>query len=331
MTADLADPETPEQLVAAAREHFGRLDGALISVGGPPAGNAAAISDEQWRQSFETVFLGTIRAVRTVAAALSEGGAIGLVLSTSARGPVPGLGISNGLRPGLVGAAKDIADDYGPRGVRVVGLLPGRILTDRNRELFAATGDPERARTEAEAAIRCVASAIPPSSAGWPRSCSPPPRATSPGSPSRSTAARCAGCDPRRGRPGRAVTPPERAQPDHPAVDRLGLQETGRSMRPGHPDFQEPESINVRHPDGRRDPGTWPIVTRRRRPTRPSDPGRADDARHGPADPGRAGDARHGPADPGRADDARHGPADPGRADDAPDDSSDPGGAGGGR
>ncbi|MEU8220510.1 SDR family oxidoreductase [Micromonospora taraxaci] len=153
LTADLADPETPEQLVAAAREHFGRLDGALISVGGPPAGNAAAITDEQWRLSFETVFLGTIRAVRTVATALPEGGAIGLVLSTSARGPVPGLGISNGLRPGLVGAAKDIADDYGPRGVRVVGLLPGRILTDRNRQLFAATGDPERARAEAEASI----------------------------------------------------------------------------------------------------------------------------------------------------------------------------------
>lgn len=153
LTADLADPTTPEQLVAAAREHFGRLDGALISVGGPPAGNAAAISDEQWRLSFETVFLGTIRAVRTVAAALPEGGAIGLVLSTSARGPVPGLGISNGLRPGLVGAAKDIADDYGPRGVRVVGLLPGRIMTDRNRELFAATGDPDRARADAEAGI----------------------------------------------------------------------------------------------------------------------------------------------------------------------------------
>ncbi|MBQ1033753.1 SDR family oxidoreductase [Micromonospora parva] len=153
LTGDLADPETPGQLVAAAQQHFGRLDGALISVGGPPPGNAAAVTDEQWRLSFETVFLGTIRAVRTVANALPEGGAIGLVLSTSARGPVPGLGISNGLRPGLVGAAKDIADDYGPRGVRVVGLLPGRIMTDRNRELFGATGDPERARAEAEAGI----------------------------------------------------------------------------------------------------------------------------------------------------------------------------------
>ncbi|MCI4061620.1 SDR family oxidoreductase [Micromonospora sp. R77] len=153
LTADLTDPGTPHRLVAAAREQFGRLDGALISVGGPPRGTAAQVTDEQWRESFETVFLGTVRAARTVAAALTDGGAIGLVLSTSARGPVPGLGISNGLRPGLAGVAKDIADEYGPRGVRVVGLLPGRILTDRNRELFAATGDAERARKEAEATI----------------------------------------------------------------------------------------------------------------------------------------------------------------------------------
>ncbi|MFC3500270.1 SDR family oxidoreductase [Micromonospora krabiensis] len=153
VTADLADPATPELLVNTAREHFGRLDGALVSVGGPPPGSAATISDEQWRLSFETVFLGSVRMLRTVAAALTDGGAIGLVLSTSARGPVPGLGISNGLRPGLVGVAKDVADEYGARGVRVVGLLPGRILTDRNRELFAATGDPERARAEAEGSI----------------------------------------------------------------------------------------------------------------------------------------------------------------------------------
>ncbi|MGN9808525.1 SDR family oxidoreductase [Micromonospora sp. BQ11] len=155
LTADLADPEAPARLVATARDHFGRLDGALVSVGGPPPGTAASVDDGQWRQSFETVFLGTIRVVRTVAGVLAEadGGAIGLVLSTSARSPVPGLGISNGLRPGLVGMAKDVADEYGPRGVRVVGLLPGRIRTDRSEQLFAAAPDPERARTEAEAGI----------------------------------------------------------------------------------------------------------------------------------------------------------------------------------
>lgn len=154
LAADLADPEAPGRLVSLARERFGRLDGALVSVGGPPPGTAARVTDSQWHAAFESVFLGMVRTARTVAEDLTEtGGAIALVLSTSARSPVTGLGISNGLRPGLVGVAKDMADEYGPRGVRFVSLLPGRVMTDRNRELFAATGDPERARAEAEAAI----------------------------------------------------------------------------------------------------------------------------------------------------------------------------------
>ena len=52
---------------------------------------------------------------RTVAQQLTAGGAIALVLSTSVRSPLPGLGLSNGLRPGLAGAAKDLADEYAPR------------------------------------------------------------------------------------------------------------------------------------------------------------------------------------------------------------------------
>jgi 3-oxoacyl-[acyl-carrier protein] reductase len=153
VAADLTDAGTPELQISTAQERFGRLDGALISVGGPARGTAADLTDEQWREAFETVFLGTVRAARTFAAALTEGGAIGLVLSTSARTPIAGLGLSNGLRPGLAGAAKDMADQYGPRGVRVVSLLPGRLLTDRNKELFDATGDAEAAAAEAAASV----------------------------------------------------------------------------------------------------------------------------------------------------------------------------------
>jgi 3-oxoacyl-[acyl-carrier protein] reductase len=153
VVADLADVATPHRLIEAARDRFGRLDGALISVGGPPPASAAATTDAQWRTSFETVFLGTVRLAREVAAELTTGGAIALVLSTSVRAPIAGLGVSNGLRPGLAGVAKDMADEYGPRGVRVVSLLPGRIMTDRNRELFAASGDPEQAQQQAASGI----------------------------------------------------------------------------------------------------------------------------------------------------------------------------------
>ncbi|WP_117210409.1 SDR family oxidoreductase [Allorhizocola rhizosphaerae] len=151
--ADLGEETTADRLVGAALDHFGRLDGALISVGGPPRGTATQVTDEQWRESFETVFLGAVRLARRVAEALTNGGAIGFVLSSSAWMPIVGLGLSNGLRPGLLGVAKDMADELAPRGIRVVSLLPHRILTDRNRELFAATGDAAKAQSEAEASI----------------------------------------------------------------------------------------------------------------------------------------------------------------------------------
>lgn len=153
VAADLQDPGTPRCLLDTAMEHFGRIDGALISVGGPATGTAAAASDEQWRGAFETVFLGTVRAARTFAPALPPGGAIVLVLSTSVRGPITGLGLSNGLRPGLAGVAKDMADEYAPRGVRILSLLPGRIMTDRMRELFSASGDPAAAAAAAASAV----------------------------------------------------------------------------------------------------------------------------------------------------------------------------------
>jgi 3-oxoacyl-[acyl-carrier protein] reductase len=155
VVADNADEATPQRLVATARDRFGRLDGALLSVGGPPAGPAAETTDEQWRGAFESVFLGAVRLTRQIAAALAEsgGGAIALVLSTSVKTPIAGLATSNGLRPGLAMVAKQLANEYGPAGVRIVGLLPGRIATDRLAQLDALGGDPVAARARWEQQI----------------------------------------------------------------------------------------------------------------------------------------------------------------------------------
>ncbi|MFF3583489.1 SDR family oxidoreductase [Streptomyces mirabilis] len=153
VAADNADPGTPDRLIAAAHEHFSGFDGILISVGGPPPGFVADNTDEQWTAAFESVFLGAVRLARAAAAELGEGGVIGFVLSGSVYEPIPGLTISNGLRPGLAGFAKSLADELGPRGIRVVGLLPARIDTDRLRELDGLSADPEATRAANEARI----------------------------------------------------------------------------------------------------------------------------------------------------------------------------------
>ncbi|MER7567699.1 SDR family oxidoreductase [Streptomyces sp. NPDC097941] len=153
VAVDNADASAPERLIATAREHFGGFHGVLISVGGPPPGFVADNTDEQWQSAFESVFLGAVRLARAAAAELEAGGVIGFVLSASVHEPIPGLTISNGLRPGLAGFAKSLADELGPRGIRVVGLLPSRIDTDRVRELDGMSADPEATRTANESRI----------------------------------------------------------------------------------------------------------------------------------------------------------------------------------
>ena len=59
--ADNAAATTGDELVAAAVGQFGRLDGALISVGGPPTGSVMDVADQEWRSAFESIFLGAIR------------------------------------------------------------------------------------------------------------------------------------------------------------------------------------------------------------------------------------------------------------------------------
>ena len=152
--ADNADPGTPDRLIDAARTRFGRFDGILISVGGPPAGVPAdQLSDEQWQSAFETVFLGAVRLARAASSTLGEGGVIAFVLSGSVHEPIPNLTLSNGLRPGLAGFAKTLAGEAGPRGIRVLGLLPGRIGTERLRYLDSLAGDADAVRERNEAAI----------------------------------------------------------------------------------------------------------------------------------------------------------------------------------
>lgn len=154
LEADLADPDTGRRACAAATQRWGRLDGALISVGGPPAGGVLDTTDEVWRAAFDSVFLAALRVTRAVVDTVTgPDTAIAWVLSTSVKSPVPGLAASNGLRPGLAMLIKQLADELGPAGPRVVGLAPGRIATERVRHLDSLAADPEAARRASEAAI----------------------------------------------------------------------------------------------------------------------------------------------------------------------------------
>ncbi len=137
---EISDPGTETRLVAAANARFGRLDGAVISCGAPPTSSVLEAADGAWREAFESSLLGPLRLARSVGkAATGEGASMVLLLSSTVRRPVMDAGVANGLRPGLAMAAKALADELGPRGVRINNLLAGHV--DSSSPLEYEDGD----------------------------------------------------------------------------------------------------------------------------------------------------------------------------------------------
>ncbi len=137
--ADLSTASGPADAVEATVRELGGLDLLLINSGGPPPGDFASLSEADWERAID----GTLRsALRLLWAALpqlraSERAAILVILSSSVREPIPGLTTSNLLRPGLAGLVKSLAAELAP-GIRINGIAPGRVATDRIAQLDAA-------------------------------------------------------------------------------------------------------------------------------------------------------------------------------------------------
>ncbi len=137
VAADMAYPGTAQQVADALDADFGgRLDGIVVNAGGPPAGKALELSDEQWEQSYQLLIGGPLRLLKALVPKMDEGGAILFITSTSVRQPIPSLDTSNVLRPGVAALAKTLARELAP-DIRVNSLAPGRFNTDRIRSLDA--------------------------------------------------------------------------------------------------------------------------------------------------------------------------------------------------
>ncbi len=158
VAADMADPETAGKVAAAVdREFGGRLDGVVINAGGPPAGKALDLSDEQWLAAYQLLLGGPLRLLKALTPKLDHGGAILFITSTSVRQPIPNLDTSNVLRPGVAALAKTLARELAP-DIRVNSLMPGRFDTDRVRSLDLSRAEsigatPEEVARESSKAI----------------------------------------------------------------------------------------------------------------------------------------------------------------------------------
>ncbi|OUN00007.1 MAG: 3-oxoacyl-ACP reductase [Paenibacillaceae bacterium ZCTH02-B3] len=160
MAAHVSRREDVNRLLAAIRQKYGAADILVNNAGGPPAGTFFDFEDEAWQSAFDLNLMSVVRMTRGIVPLMKErgGGRIINILSTSIKQPNPNLVLSNVMRAAVAGLTKSLSLELAPYNILVNGLAPGRILTDRIRELDIVAAErrgisPEQAAAEAEAGI----------------------------------------------------------------------------------------------------------------------------------------------------------------------------------
>jgi 3-oxoacyl-[acyl-carrier protein] reductase len=144
--ADMSKPGDPEPLVAAAVSKLGGLDILVVNAGGPPPGTFQTTPLESWDTAYQLTLMSAVRLVNASLPHLKQSGQgrIVFITSVSVRQPIPNITLSNSLRAAVTGLAKTLSRELGRDAITVNCLAPDAILTDRIRQIAAASGgDPE--------------------------------------------------------------------------------------------------------------------------------------------------------------------------------------------
>ncbi|HRC84160.1 MAG TPA: SDR family oxidoreductase [Thermoanaerobaculia bacterium] len=140
MAADIRQPEDLTRAVELTRSTLGPVEILVANGGGPPARPALELTEEDWEAAIPLALLFVPRLVERVIGEMRERGwgRIVAINSVSARQPIPGLALSNALRPAVLGFLKTLAQEVAADGITVNAVLPGYTLTERQAELAAA-------------------------------------------------------------------------------------------------------------------------------------------------------------------------------------------------
>ena len=135
---DVTNPQDCERLVGRAIEAFGGIDVLVNNSGGPPRGSALEIDEESLEAAVALLLTSAVRLTNLCLPHLrkSPAGRIVNIESSTVREPADNLALSNAVRPGVVGWAKTLSREIGPEGITVNTIAPGRIDTERLKEIY---------------------------------------------------------------------------------------------------------------------------------------------------------------------------------------------------
>ena len=135
---DVTSAEDVGRLVRLTVEKFGGIDILVNNSGGPPRTSAVGLGETDVEAAVRLLLVSVVRLTGLCLSYLERSGAgrIVNITSSTVKEPTDNLALSNAVRPGVVGWAKSLARELGPKGITVNCVAPGRIDTDRIREVY---------------------------------------------------------------------------------------------------------------------------------------------------------------------------------------------------
>ncbi len=138
VAADVSKAEDCGTFVARTVQRFGGLDALVVNAGGPPPGRFDELDDAAWQRAVDLTLFSAVRLTREALPYLRRSkGSVTYMSSTTVRQPTQYLNLilSNAIRSSVQGLAKTLAGDVAKEGVRFNSVQPGRLDTDRVRQL----------------------------------------------------------------------------------------------------------------------------------------------------------------------------------------------------
>ena len=134
---DVTSSDDLERLVASVVGTYGGIDILVNNSGGPPRATATELDADNVRAAVDLLLVSVVRLTELCLPHLERSGRgrIVNITSSTVREPIDSLALSNAVRPGVVGWAKSLARQVGPKGITVNSIAPGSIDTDRLREV----------------------------------------------------------------------------------------------------------------------------------------------------------------------------------------------------
>jgi NAD(P)-dependent dehydrogenase (short-subunit alcohol dehydrogenase family) len=156
---DVRDPHSVDALFRSARQQFKRLDILINNAGiAHPNLTIEKLPFPVWKEVMETNLDGMFLVTQAALAIMKRGGTIVNNLSIAANRVFTGSAAYNASKHAALGLTNTLREELRPKGIRVIGLLPGATDTDIWKTLWPQA--PRRKMMSSEAVAQAVVQAI---------------------------------------------------------------------------------------------------------------------------------------------------------------------------